>query len=289
MAISYQIITNSYKRSLLLVERSLAHSFKQSPPPCKVLFLDQNTDKMQVPSHPLLDHQQINSTCVSEARNKAVIPDNVEWIIFCDDDGYLEEGYAQKLQELIKENPLTEIFAGAIVRDDNGDFYSLRHKLGGDLNKFRNTKLLMGSNLVVKRETFLKLQKFDEQFGTGSFWGSGEETDFAWKAYFSKVPMRFSPELKVFHIPPYNDSLANSIKKAFRYGRGKGGLIGKWLIREKKIIVLIEFADALLSPFALSLISLIKLKPQMIAVYMGSLLGRIWGIALSIFQILKKN
>ena len=80
----------------------------------------------------------------------------------------------------------------------------------------------MGSNFVIKTSTFEKLGRFDESFGVGSYWGSSEETDFCWKAFFNKVPMEFFSELKVFHVPPFNESIKKGFVKSFNYGIGKG-------------------------------------------------------------------
>ena len=165
----------------------------QSPPPRKIIFIDQNERKLrlkrEIADNVLLQHLHVHTVGVSAARNSLDISQDVDWILFCDDDGYLMEGYTKKFLEVAECLPWVKVIAGSIIRDDNGEFYTPRHGLGGDINKFSCTKLLMGSNFACKAEIFKKLGGFDERFGVGSYWGSGEETDFAWKAHFSKVPM----------------------------------------------------------------------------------------------------
>jgi GT2 family glycosyltransferase len=141
----------------------------------------------------------------------------------------------------------------------------------------------MGSNFVIRASTFEKLGRFDEDFGVGSYWGSSEETDFCWNAFFNDVPMEFFPELKVYHIPPFNESIKKGFVKSFNYGIGKGALVYKWLIKKRKIIVLYEFGEMLILPFLISLMGIIKLKPQLIATNIAALAGRLFGFIKAIF------
>jgi GT2 family glycosyltransferase len=231
----------------------------------------------------LFERKKVNYKSVASARNSIIIPNEANYIFFCDDDGYPSENYSEILRNLIMKFPDNKIFAGSIIREDTNEYYSLRHKKGGSLKKFRNTKNLMGSNFVIKTSTFNKLGRFDENFGVGSYWGSSEETDFCWNAYFNKVPMEFFPELKVYHLPPFNESIKKGFVKSFKYGIGKGALVYKWLIKKRKLIVLYEFGEMLIMPFLLSLLGIIKLKPQLIATNSASLAGRLVGFIKAIF------
>ncbi|MDA8793730.1 glycosyltransferase [Bacteriovoracaceae bacterium] len=287
--LKYIVITNTFNRPIDLVEKSITKSLAQHPTPAKMILIDQNTNALvfnkDITENLIFTSQSIQTKIVSEARNdaKLEIDSNYDWIVFCDDDGYMSENYAQVLQKEIEKNPEVEIFAGGILRDDNNKFYTPRHSYGGDLNKFQNTKLLMGSNFAIKKETFLKLEKFDIRFGAGSFWGSGEETDFAWKAYFNKIPMKYVKELTIYHIPPYAGDFVHSIKKAFKYGLGKGALVSKWLFFKRHPIVLYEFLEMLIIPFIKTFTSLIKFQFKEVPYYMASFLSRIIGMIYFIF------
>jgi GT2 family glycosyltransferase len=277
----YIIVTNTFKRPTHLVERSVRSSLNQKISPLSVILLDQNIQPLvlsdEIKSNPLLNHTSINTTSVSVARNSLVPPKETEWIIFCDDDGFLKEDYSVILESIINRNETIEILAGSIIRDDNFEFYTLRQKKGGSLKKFFNCKLLMGSNLVVKRSTFEKLGRFDSEFGAGSYWGSSEETDFAWKAYFAKVPMEYFPELIVYHIRPYAENLWPSMKKAFRYGKGKGALVVKWL-KKGQFLVLLELGEMFILPWVQFARGILTFQLSLIPINMSSMLGRIWGV-----------
>lgn len=282
------IITNTYKRPLELVTRSVRASLAQEPAADRVILIDQNPEPLlfdeTITQHPRFEHWKSTSTCVSEARNALLEHDFTGWLIFCDDDGYLDEGYLKKWRYQRQLHPDKKIFAGAIIRDDNGEFYTPRHRLGGNLERFFSTKLLMGSNFSVEAQTFRALRGFDSRFGAGSYWGSGEETDFAWKAYFKKIPMFYTPELRVLHVRPYATDFQEGVHKAFRYGRGKGALVAKWLMEERRLTVLGELGEMFLLPFYQSLKALLQGSMREVVYPLSALVGRAYGLIAFLFR-----
>lgn len=279
---NYIIVVNTYKRLLELVLRNLRASLNQKIPPQKIIYIDQNNEELNLPEEILTNHlivrTKTNKKSVSAARNTLVVPENTEWIFFCDDDGYPCEDYSEKLEKIISENPTLDILAGSIVREDNKGFYTLRHKKGGSLKSFRNTKNLMGSNFVVKVKVFDELGRFDENFGAGSLWGSSEETDFCWKAYFAGKNMEFFPELIVYHVPPFNESFKDGFHKSFKYGIGKGALVSKWLFKNRKFKVIYELLEMITVPFIQSIRGLFTFKFGLIAANFAALTGRLYGM-----------
>ncbi len=276
----FSIITNTIRRAEELVFKSLRASLAQGPD-VQVVLVDQNARPIRLPSELASDvrlkHQQKVVPGVASARNFASYSEDTEWLIFCDDDGYLATDYLRRLKELIAQSGEVQIFAGVIRRIDTGEFYSRRHAIGGKLNSFWSTKLLMGSNFVIRRTTFERLGKFDEAFGAGAFNGSSEETDLAWSAYFSGVTMRFAPELVVHHIPPFADSAQAEHKKAFRYGVGKGRLVRKWL-SPRRPVVLVELLEMFVLPPLLSVASLLVGRGTEASIRLAGWLGRWVGL-----------
>ena len=136
----YIILTNTFRRSIDLVERSLKSSLNQKIEPRKVILIDQNDPPLklskELKENPLLEIQYVNTKSVSIARNLAKKP-ACDWYVFCDDDGYMKEDYSEILDKIISTNNHIDIVAGSIIRDDNFEFYSPRHAIGGNLNNFR--------------------------------------------------------------------------------------------------------------------------------------------------------
>ena len=285
--LNYIIVANTYNRPLELVLRNLRASLNQKIFPQKIILIDQNVEALNLPedlsTNPLIIRTRTNKKSVSAARNTLVVPEGAEWIFFCDDDGFSCEDYSEKLEKIILENPTLDILAGSIVREDNKEFYTLRHKKGGSLKSFRNTKNLMGSNFVIKVKVFDELGRFDENFGAGSLWGSSEETDFCWKAYFAGKNMEFFPELIVYHVPPFNESAENGFHKSFKYGVGKGALVSKWLFKNRKFKVIYELLEMLTVPFIQSIRGLLTFKFGLIATNFAALTGRLYGMIKYVF------
>ncbi len=285
--LNYIIVTNTYKRPISLVERSIKASLNQKVKPQRVFLLDQNQPQIElskeIEENLVFKHEKINFNSVSAARNSLIIPANADWIFFCDDDGFPAENYSENLLKRINENTEIEILAGNILREDTKTNYTLRQKNFGSLKYFRFTKKLMGSNFVIKAKVFDELGRFDENFGVGSYWGSGEETDFCWKAYFSGKKMEFFQDLVVYHVPPFHESIKKGFKKSFNYGVGKGALVWKWLFKKRKIKVVYELVEMAVVPFILMLKGLLTLKPQLIATHFASFSGRVYGIVKAVF------
>jgi GT2 family glycosyltransferase len=285
--LNYIIVTNTYKRSIDLVTRCIRASLKQKVVPRKVILLDQNIPPINLPpdiaENKLFQKQEIKYHSVSAARNSLIIPEGIEWIFFCDDDAFPDENYSDILQNIIEKNPDIEILAGSIIREDTKTNYTFRQRKWGTLKHFRNTKKLMGSNFVIKVKTFDELERFDENFGVGSYWESGEETDFCWKAYFSGRKIEFFPQLIVYHVPPFHESIKKGFTKSFRYGVGKGALVWKWLIKNRKLKVTYELLEMIIVPPFQMVRGIVTLKPALTITHMASLAGRIYGFIKAAF------
>lgn len=275
-------------RNVALVERSLRSALTQKIQPEKVLFIDQNVEPLKladdIVSHPLFHHERFVTTSLSKARNHFILKQNTEWIVLCDDDGYMDKKYSEVLQEILEKKKDVEIIAGAIVREDNHQFYTPRHELSLDLNKFQNTKLLMGSNFAIRRDTFEKIGKYDEDLGVGSKWGSAEETDLAWKGFFMKVPMHYDKNLVVFHPKPYQGDFKSSFYKAYRYGLGKGAMVAKWLFKYKKVWPIYELIEMSLVPLLKFSYNLLRLRGDLALIALASLYGRYIGLVKYLLQ-----
>ena len=90
--------------------------------------------------------------------------------------------------------------------------------------------------------------------------------------------MEYFPELIVFHVPPYASALRDNMRKAFRYGRGKGALVSKWLVHRHHWVVCYELGEMLIIPFANMVRYLLRGQWNMLPVQVAALVGRILGL-----------
>ena len=162
--LKFRYLVNSYGRDPFYVKRCLKSILNQKYVD-EIIIIDQNEnpiDLREIQSQSSkIKKINFHNRSVSSARNKIPLSKGTEysWIIFCDDDGYLDVNYSENLLGAIILYPKAKIIAGSIIRDDNYEYYSPRHDYGGDLNRFRNSKLLMGSNFCINEKTFIELGK----------------------------------------------------------------------------------------------------------------------------------
>lgn len=277
----FTVIINSINRPKSLVQRAVKSVLEQIQAPSQLILIDQNKEPLQfddvVAKNPLFKHIHNVVPSVSMARNSAPIPEDADWIVFCDDDGYWDANYFKELNGVISNEPQLEVIAGVILREDTREHYTVRQKVGSEIRNFASTKMLMGSNFAVKATVFLELGKFDVRFGAGSKSGSSEETDFCWKAYFAGKRIGYRPNLVVLHVPPFQENPKLAFSKSYRYGVGKSLLVKKWLFEERRPLVLIEWVEMFTLPFAQALLGLLKLQRGRVTAAIGAWLGRFDG------------
>ena len=281
--LKFRYLVNSYGRDPFYVRRCLKSILEQKFVH-EIVFVDQNESPIDISDigdeHSPITKIHFKNKSVSSARNQIPLSANLEhsWIIFCDDDGHLDKNYSENLMGTLILNPKAKIIAGSIIREDNEQYYSPRHGVGGDLNKFRHSKLLMGSNFCINEKTFHDLGKFSSGFGIGDYWGSAEETDLAWKGHFNNTPMLYDKTLRIYHVKPNFGPLQQNVKKSFKYGVGKGALVIKWLFIERKTKVILELFEMLAIPFIKTIYLTLKLDFRSILFPISSFAGRIYGM-----------
>jgi len=285
--ITYTLVINTYHRPVEMVERCLRSALNQDIPAHCILLIDQNPDPLVLSNElsqiPHLRHLSLKTSCVSRARSSASIPKN-GWLVFCDDDATLYADYSVTLAAAIRRGD-ADLIAGLVCRNDTGRPYSRRQSGGRRQVGFINSKLLLGSNFVIRAEVFHHLGCFNPDFGIGCRWGSSEETLLAWLALDAGENLIFDPTLRVSHRPPYVGRLSDNMNKAYRYGVGKGALVAYWLSSKKnKWPALFELVEMSLTPIALALEGIIRLNPSALPINLATLFGRHYGMIQYFFK-----
>jgi hypothetical protein len=103
---------------------------------------------------------------------------------------------------------------------------SLRYKpLGGKIN---------GCNMTLRRALVEKLGPFDEDFGPGSRVGTGDDTDYLYRAYLAGATLEYVPDMVVFHHHGRKTSAAGTTLMR-RYMTGAGALCVKYFFKHPNL------------------------------------------------------
>ncbi|HEY9870609.1 MAG TPA: glycosyltransferase [Candidatus Obscuribacterales bacterium] len=121
-------------------------------------------------------------------RNNGAKAASGEWLAFVDDDCLPQPGWLASIQEAAREEGVEVIEGKTVIPEkvDNPFLQGVENLTGG---------VFWSCNLAVRRETFLKLGGFDEDF----LEAGGEDMEFAWRIQQRNLKAKFCPEALVFH------------------------------------------------------------------------------------------
>jgi GT2 family glycosyltransferase len=214
------------------LEKFLESLMKQTFRSFEVIIVDQNPAGTLEPllakfadSIPLI--HVYSALGLSRARNRGLKCVSGFYVGFPDDDCWYEENTLEQAHSVLMRDE-SLIGVSGMVLDERGD------KVMG---RWPDTIQAMGKNNVfktaisfsffVKAEVSMNIGGFDEELGLGSGtpWGSAEETDFLVRA-LQHGAMRYLPDL-VFRHPKKLDNPELLLKRSYSYGAGFGRVLQK--------------------------------------------------------------
>jgi glycosyltransferase involved in cell wall biosynthesis len=99
------------------------------------------------------------------------------------------------------------------------------HALAGTLN---------GCNLTMRRALFERFGPFDEDFGPGSRIGSGEDTEYIFRAYNGNATIEYVPDMAVSHYHG-RKTIEVGHKLWRKYKTGDGGIFVKYIFKHPNL------------------------------------------------------
>ncbi len=150
---------------------------------------------------------------LSIARNRGIHEAKGDYLIFIDDDAFLEENYILELKNYLTNSPKMIGFGGKIspfleceLPQWMSTYLSTLMSiidLGNDLKLFSRTKYPIGANMGVSRNVIDKIGIFNESLGrTGTSMLGGEEKDFFFRLKEAHIPIYYFPKMFVHHVIP---------------------------------------------------------------------------------------
>jgi len=237
-------IINTYDRSPEILNACIESIQSQRCADSVVVVVNQNQQPLLgvVPGVTVVHHP---NKCISVARNIGVKSVEALWYVFLDDDGTLRQGAVSALMSAL-DDPAGpwDVVGGKVFVRDTGETYCIRQNISGGRLSFVMLNAIMGGILAIEGDTFREFGGFDERFGIGAEWGSGEESDFTVRVYFHGKKVLFLPSFALDH-PDAGEMDDAKVKK---YALGKGALVRKHLQAGRGLMIVLEAADAFCLP-----------------------------------------
>lgn len=159
-------------------------------------------------THPAIHLTHHNHLGLSYARNHGSSQATGQYLAFIDDDATADTNWVKNIIHYSQSQPA--IFGGPILPNFTSpkppwfrDSYETRTH-GNKPKKLNKHQFLSGSNLIINRELFIQLNKFNPQLGvTGPVRTVGEETDLQTRARkIYQVSIQYFPDLLIHHLVP---------------------------------------------------------------------------------------
>ena len=176
---------------------------------------------------------------LSAAHNKALSVAKGGLLVFTDDDCRMSVGYITDLLAHYEKDEAPVVRGGRIDLGDSADLpltvITRQEKIlfSPRKNTARNANIgdcIAGANMVVPKKLADRLGKFDENFGSGSKIGAGNDIDYVMRSYLAGADIEYVPDMAVSHF--HGRKTAKVGFNLLRtYMTGSGALYAKYFFR----------------------------------------------------------
>lgn len=229
----FTLVLATYNRSAEL-EPMLKSLLSQTDRNFELIVVDQNKDDRIVPLlEPMraagiaVRHLRQEQPNLSAARNAGLSQARGEFVAFPDDDCWYEMPVLKRVRESFADGRGLDGVIGRWVELDPqaerpaGDlsFDAWRRFKGGDATSFV---------LFLRTAAVRDLGGFNETFGTGRWFGCGEETDLVMRMLADGMTIAYRPDIDIHHFhAPTQELSAVQCRRNRSYGRGTGAVLAK--------------------------------------------------------------
>ena len=225
----FSLILCTVNRDKVVREFFGSLSQQEDPPPFEVILVDQNKDGRLLPivedfKNLFPIRRYTAEPGLSRARNIGLNHAEGEIIAFPDDDCTYPPTLLRSVSDYFEANGIDGI--SMLVTDQQGRLSgSFMHRTPEQINTRNVWRCGVSISIFIKRAAAEGIL-FDETLGVGSgtVYGSGEETDFLLNLIHAGKRLDFRPELVVNH-PVFEGPW--SLKRGYLYGNGMGRVLHK--------------------------------------------------------------
>lgn len=221
---NFSLIVATLNRTAEL-DKLLFSLTKADPLSFEVIIVDQNQNKQLEEIVELYsDIMNIKHICFHEknasmARNFGALAASGNWLAFPDDDCcYLPETLICA-RELIKVQSF-DLLIGCLLDFDLKPWSKFVQKDGFISSPRVLQSKIKEPTIFIRKCNFTDLKGFDERFGPGAEYNSGEGIELAFRILKRKQRILFSSKLQILHSRNYDEK--NLIERSYRYAYGTG-------------------------------------------------------------------
>ena len=163
---------------------------------------------------------------LSHGRNVGMKSATGDVISFPDDDCWYGRDLLERVAATFDTSPSIEVLSG-MGRDETGAPMGRWDRQAGAITRANVWGRAISMTIFFRRQVTEALKEFDELLGVGSGtpFGSGEETDFVIRAIDRGFVAVYDPTLVVYHTN--KKYLPVGLERSFEYGAGMGFVLAK--------------------------------------------------------------
>lgn len=218
------IVISTYGKDAAVLRKTLDSIVDSDMQRGEIVIVDQNKDSRvhdlvgrYIHEHPGVRMLYVKSDRIglSHARNLGIAESKGNWILFLDDDAILPHHAFGRIQSLLEEDEPV-VFYGNVLNIGTMTAYIKR--------AIRTTRLFLFNfdtpcsiGLLFNRKVVEETGGFDVNFGLGSCFGAGEESDLVIRILKKGFAIKYLKDFTVLHPPP---SFGAARKQLYGYGLG---------------------------------------------------------------------
>lgn len=223
----------------------------------EIIIVDQSENKdtelyISELNNPRIKYVHVQYKNLSKARNDGILMSSGDYICLVDDDAHYDKTYLEIASQNVKNN----IILSGKIHDtiSNKPYVKYKEsKNNRNLNQRDIIRTCPSAALIIPYELFKKIGGFDENFGIGSLYGSGEETDVLLRAIYNGYHVMYLKDLILFHPYPVPCKTSTNIEKSMlkraKHLEGLGALIKKHRTEYKNRIIMETYYETKIKLF----------------------------------------
>jgi GT2 family glycosyltransferase len=148
-------------------------------------------------------------------------------VSFPDDDCWYPPDLLQRVADTLERNPAWDGLAGRTVDESARSSVMLWQKEPGLITKQNVWRTAITVTIFLRQALVEQVGFFDEtlSLGSGTPWGSGDETDYVLRALASGFTLGYDPSIVVYHENPNPPFSSSAAKRAYGYGMGNSRVL----------------------------------------------------------------